>query len=291
MNYNTLCLSGGGVLGLSFLGVIEKLEENGFNLSTINHFVGTSVGSIICFFYSIGYTTDEIKNFALEFDFNSLETEINLDNLIEKFGLNDGSKFILLFTFFLKEKLNINDITFLELFQMTNIKLSIIGVNFTKNEEELFNYILTPNMSVITAVRISISIPLIFIPVYHNNCYYIDGCFLNGFAINYCDPNTTLGIYIKKYNSISQLKMELFGFIKNCLNILSNAIFEKNKFNILNTIIINNSHSETDFGVDKENKQIIYNNGINSATNFLKNQSNDICRNIIINIINKFLSF
>ena len=291
MNYNTLCLSGGGLLCLSFLGTIDILEKNNFNLSLITHFIGTSIGSILSFFYSIGYSTEEIKQFSLEFNFSILERDIELDNLINNFGLNDGNTFVLVFKHFLKEKLDVTDITFIELFKITNKKLSIIGVNFTNNNEELFNYILTPNMSVITAIRISMSIPLVFTPVFYNDCYYIDGCFLNGFPINHCNIETTLGIYIKKNNPVSNNQLDLVSFLRNCLNLLANSTCQKNLNNYLssNIITIESDSNEIDFEINKENKQKLINKGIVAAELFLKNQSYNICNNIIMNLINNII--
>ena len=52
-----LVLSGGGARGLSHIGVIKALEENGI---PIDYVAGTSIGAIIASLYAIGYTADEI---------------------------------------------------------------------------------------------------------------------------------------------------------------------------------------------------------------------------------------
>ena len=52
-----LVLSGGGARGLSHIGVIKALEENGI---PIDYVAGTSIGAIIASLYAIGYTTDEM---------------------------------------------------------------------------------------------------------------------------------------------------------------------------------------------------------------------------------------
>ena len=76
---------------------------------------------------------------------------------------------------FLKLKLNVNDITFIELYNITKKNLSMIGTNYTKGTEVCFNHINYPTLSVIKAIRISISVPLLFTPVLYNNDYYVDG--------------------------------------------------------------------------------------------------------------------
>jgi NTE family protein len=52
-----LVLSGGGAKGLTHIGVIKALEENGI---PIDYVAGTSIGAIIASLYAIGYTPDEM---------------------------------------------------------------------------------------------------------------------------------------------------------------------------------------------------------------------------------------
>jgi NTE family protein len=71
-------------------------------------------------------------------------------------------------------------------------------------------------MSVIIALRISISIPIFFAPIYYNNNYYIDGGVYNNLGLNYSDINNTLGICIKfnlKNNNINSIIDVLIGTI------------------------------------------------------------------------------
>lgn len=63
MNYNTLCLSGGGLLGLSFLGAIDILEKNNIlQNNIITHFIGTSIGSILSFFIVLDIQLKKLNN-------------------------------------------------------------------------------------------------------------------------------------------------------------------------------------------------------------------------------------
>lgn len=54
-----VALSGGGARGISQIGVIKALEEEGIKINVI---AGTSIGSIIGGIYSSGYTVDEIDS-------------------------------------------------------------------------------------------------------------------------------------------------------------------------------------------------------------------------------------
>jgi len=61
-----LVLSGGGAKGLSHIGVIKALEENGI---PIDYVAGTSIGAIIASLYAIGYTADEMVSLFQSKDF------------------------------------------------------------------------------------------------------------------------------------------------------------------------------------------------------------------------------
>lgn len=61
--------SGGGIKGLALIGAYEALEESGF---TFKRVAGTSAGSIVAGLIAAGYTSEEIKNSLLHFQFQKL---------------------------------------------------------------------------------------------------------------------------------------------------------------------------------------------------------------------------
>ena len=269
---DTICMSGGGIMGLSFLGAIECLENNLYiDINKINNWVGTSAGSILSFLLTLGYTVQELKEFIFKFNFDKINPEPSIDNLILKFGIDDGSKIVLVLTEFLKEKHNITDITFKDHYILTNKKLTIIGTNITKGSEILFNYEITPTMSVITAIRISSSIPFIFTPVLYESEYYIDGAFVNNFPIKYCNPKTTLGIYININYSYEHTN--ILNFINRCIQIISYTISEKDTSELFPYIIkINNKiRNFVEFNIDNDGKTQIINLGKSFAEKYLEN--------------------
>ena len=52
-----LVLSGGGAKGMTHIGIIRALEENGI---PIDYVTGTSMGAIISSLYAMGYSPDEM---------------------------------------------------------------------------------------------------------------------------------------------------------------------------------------------------------------------------------------
>lgn len=64
-----LVLSGGGAKGFAHIGVLEVLEKEGI---PIDYIVGTSIGSIIGGLYSIGYNSQQLREFATKQEWRKL---------------------------------------------------------------------------------------------------------------------------------------------------------------------------------------------------------------------------
>ncbi len=287
---NTLCLSGGGTKGICYIGAIDFLEKEKYiDINEINTFVGTSVGSIIAFFFSIGFDINELKNFVLEFNFKKFEPDIDSIFFLTRFGLDDGTKLMTAIKTFLFEKFQIYDITFDQLYKKTNKELKIFTTNYTKSQSELFCYSTTPDFSVIMAIRMSISVPFLFTPILHNECYYIDGGITNNFPIRYCDPKKSLGITIinREENSMESLPKFFMGVCSLAIDSISlnqicnnNMIHSKSMYNYFE---INCKQKGTlNFALNRENIQGLLDEGEESAKIFL---SETIIKETIDNII------
>ena len=269
---HTLCFSGGGIKGFSFLGALQKLiEKKIIILSEIRKFVGTSVGSILAFLLTLEWDIDEIIEFVHNFNFTKLNGDINSITFFEDFGIQDGERLKLLFIKFLESKMNIKDITFKDLFEKTKKKLIIIGTNLTKGTEEAFDYRNTPDFSVITALRISVSVPIIFSPVKYNNEIYVDGGIKNNFPISYCSKKYTIGFYVKNSNNnkIDSIKT----LITTVLGVTADTISEKNTKKYSKNIvqIRNTEFNITKFDIDLEFKKKLIHLGYISADDFINN--------------------
>ena len=267
----TLCFSGGGIKGFSFLGALEGLIENKIiNLSEIRYFVGTSIGGLLAFLLNLEWKIEEIKEFVFNFNFSKLKGEINSISFFQTYGIQDGDRFKLLLIKFLESKLNVKDITFEELYQKTNKKLIIIGANLSKAKEVIFSYKKTPNFSVILALRITTSVPVIFSPVIYENEYYVDGGIVNNFPLNHCSKKSTIGFYIK--NSDENVVIDsLKKLVTSVLGVTADTVSEKNIKKYFNSVIqIKNSEFiPTNFDITLETKKKIIDLGYKSIDDFL----------------------
>ena len=267
----TLCFSSGGIKGLSFLGVLKKLEKNNIiNLNNIKLYVGTSIGSLLGFLLNIGYSIEEIETFVLLFDFKKFVSEVNCIDFLNNCGIDNGEKFIFIITKLLEFKLNRTDITFKELYELTNKKLIIIGTNLTKLLEKEFNYETTPSCSILKAIRISCSIPIVFTPVQYEDDIYVDGALCNTFPMNYCNDKNTIGIYIKNGNTNFVLD-SIKDMIFQCMAMVSNTMSEKYITTNKNVIVLDNFEGGLiDFNMPCETKKKIIKTGNKFGKEFVK---------------------
>lgn len=293
MSYDTLCLSSGGIYGITYVGALDYLiEEKIIDLNNIKNYVGCSVGALILFMIVLGYSIKDINDIIINLNFSKLETDIKIEEVLENYGINDGSKFVCMIKFFLKKKIKVEDITFNELFLKYNKNFVVIGTNFSKGVEEVFNYINTPDMSIITAIRISISVPLVFSPVLYNGQYYVDGALTNIFPINHCNQKTTIGLNLPYANSYEI--NNIFDVFLNSLKIIAKSISCKNECmicdNIINIPSVELRLSSSNLDIKLETKINLINIGRKFTMEHVKNSKlliKIICSNILDEIINK----
>ena len=282
-NISCLCFSGGGIKGLSFIGALNKLINDDYiDLNNIDTFCGTSIGSMIAFLLNIGLNINEIREFVLAFNFSKLNGEIDCINFFENFGINNGDRIKLIFIKFIERKFNKKDITFKELYELTKKKLIIVGTNLTEGKEAIFNTDMTPDFSVIMAIRISMSVPIIFTPVKLDGIVYVDGAIVNNFPINHCPEYKTIGFYVK--NSKKAEVNSIQDVVTLCLGISCDIISEKtindvsflnpteiwNKYKKLIVKIENPNFEYTKFDLTYEYKNSLIELGSNTIEKFIE---------------------
>ena len=179
-----LVLSGGGLLGISYIGLFKYFEEHN-TLSNIKSITGCSAGAIFGTLLAIGYTYKELDIVVKSMVFKDY-LKINVDsllNFVHTKGLESGHKLHLFIKNCIKDKTGDENITFNQLQEKYNIKLQIGVTNLTKSIFELFNVDTTPDISIIKAISASIAIPFIFEPIIIGDDIYCDGGILDNLPI------------------------------------------------------------------------------------------------------------
>lgn len=85
IDINSLVISGGGMNGYLFIGVLKLLSELNI-INKIKYYYGTSIGGFLIVFLNLGWTIDEILKFTINFPIDSV-IEMNINSFLNNFGL------------------------------------------------------------------------------------------------------------------------------------------------------------------------------------------------------------
>ena len=180
--YDYLVLSGGGVRGISLIGALELLSEHGC-LNQVHTYVGSSIGALASATFAIGYTSQELIDAISNLDVTRLH-DIDLWKLSTDFGLDSGDRLKDFIKSLFKTKGIDPDITFQQFKTLIGKRLVVTGTCINQHTIKYFDDIRSPEVSVIDAIRISMSVPFVFTSPRHNGEWYTDGGLLDNFPLN-----------------------------------------------------------------------------------------------------------
>lgn len=279
--FKYLAISGAGINGLSFVGCLKTLEDYGI-LRHLEGFSGSSAGALVSTLIVVGYKADELKKLMFKIDFSKF-INFNLDTLIKNFGACDGSELIKLIDFLFRNKGIEPTVTFKQLYDKTHKHLNITGSCLSKaaftnkfSKSDSFNYETTPDMKILEALRITISIPWIYSPHTYNNQMYIDGALFHPYPISWfqdLDPlkKYTLGlvsydIYEDIPKSLDSFSMSILVGMMDQLKMLCVHNYQKQ------TVILENLEFNCfDFNIPYKSKEILYKRGVENMTQYMEN--------------------
>lgn len=188
--YTHLVLSGGGLSGLIYIGIYRFLQQYHL-LQNIRYFSGTSIGAIFAYLFGLGVEYEYLERFVKGLEKTEgiglcTRNEMvsfdprNILQLPSKRGLYSTERFRTYLTTYLQEKYKLSDITFSEYIKLTGIDLHInVTCLNTYTSMDLCNDTV-PEMSVVTAVLASMSVPFLFEPVAYQDMLFVDGgCCIN----------------------------------------------------------------------------------------------------------------
>jgi len=206
--YRNLVFKGGGVRGIAYMGALEVLEEKGV-LDGIERVAGTSSGAIAATLLS--FRKDIPGTLAL---FNSLDlskvpqkvvngngrnivlmkNSANYTRLFENYGWYSSQYFHDWLGDVIAEHCRGNRrATFRDMQQFGYRDLYVIATNLSRRRAEEFSVIKTPDVAVVDAVRMSMSIPLFFEALrfdgkrFGSGDYFVDGGLFNNYPIHLFD--------------------------------------------------------------------------------------------------------
>ena len=184
-----LVLTGGGPVGLVEYGALKYLTEKNYIIyENIKSIYSISIGGIIGLIYILKYDWTWMDDFLIKRPWNKLfnitySSYINI--LYEKGIITKKILVSALEPLLLAKNIPLN-ITLLEFYELTKIEFNIFACCLNEIKQTKFNYIITPNVELLDALYISLTVPIIFVPLYINNSYYLDGGIIVSCPINNC---------------------------------------------------------------------------------------------------------
>ncbi len=268
---NILVISGGGVKGLAALGAVRYLIENDIIIKP-DILCGSSVGSLVCFLLNIGYNPNDIYNVLEAIDFGEI-FQCDIDDIFDNvcFGFNSTDNVISIMNSFLKKKNIKKNISFKELYDLTKTKLIVTGTCLNDATLHYFSVDTTPNMEILKALRISVSIPLFCKPYTYDNKVWVDGGCINNYPIELFSSklNDVIGIlldenyhFIEKFEGIDSYIMAVLKCILRGVSVNKYDIFKNN------TIKITCKIDQNDTDINNLIKKNLFNDGYETAKKF-----------------------
>ena len=187
MDFDTLVLGGGGIKCIAMLGALQYLYDNGAG-HVFKKYIGTSAGSMICFFLSIGYTPVELIACICTREILESLLPVDVVSLVTGHGAIPYSKLDTHLRAMVHSKIGRESITFQQLRDEYGITLVCTTYNMTKNTCEYLSHETYPDMDCLLAVRMSSAIPIVFDECEYGGSIYLDGGIVDNFSITVAQP-------------------------------------------------------------------------------------------------------
>lgn len=252
-----LVLSSGGSRGLAHIGVINELVKQGFQITSIS---GSSIGSVIGGLYAMG----KLKEYAeWVSSFNKKDILGFVDFTLTTNGLLKGERVFDKMKTFIPD-MNIEDMP---------IPFAAVATDILHQKEVVFT-----KGSFYEAVRASVAIPAIFIPVKFNNTILVDGGVLNPVPIEYVHRNTddiliVVTLYGDKTNDFHKEEETHTRYLKGLTRSFSNLISTGDKqttgyYSLLSSTTSAMIHRIAKMSIEKHKPDMIINIPCDSANTF-----------------------
>ena len=218
-----IVFSGGGFKCWSYIGTLQALNE--FNIKDLEQIIGVSAGSFFGLIYLLNIKWEFLLDFFMDVNFKELY-DIEIDNILIQQSLFAGVKFTEIIKEIISYKID-PEITFSGLRKYSGIKFTVSALNITSSKLEYFNYILTPEIKVVDAIRASCNLPLIFPPYKIGNSFYYDGGIVNNCPADIVDELSTVAFELKLFNPNADNSNNVLNLLNTMIKIMNDTKLEK----------------------------------------------------------------
>lgn len=191
-----IVISSGGSRGIYALGAAWELQKRGY-LDAVTMYSGTSVGAVIAAGLALGRSplvmSRRVIRFPLEFDMSIAG---------HTFGLDPGKGL----RTFIRRVLGLRRrMTLARVHETTGKTLRICVCNLSDGLAEYWTHETHPNVDLVTALRISCSIPIMFTPVRYKGKMYVDGAIVDPLPIVDASKTLAIGFESPKVHSLETM--------------------------------------------------------------------------------------
>ncbi len=206
-----LALGSGAARGLAHIGVLKVLERERIAITAI---AGASMGALVGALYAAGMPVAEMERYALSVTKRSVLAWI--DPILPRQGLIMGRRIRELLRSF------VGDVTFADL----RMPVAIVATDILTGEEIVFK----EGGSVLDAVRASISIPGVFVPVRVGPRLLVDGGVVNTVPVDHVrsldESATAVAVNVTPRLELKRLEEPTtVDIILNTLDIMQRSLF------------------------------------------------------------------
>lgn len=255
---------GGGVKGIALVGALQVAESRGISFEGVG---GASAGAIVAALYAAGYTAAEMRLILEGVQFDSLLDRASWARLAlaNRLGFYRGK----LFQDWIHKHLIKKGVRF---FKDYPKQLRIVTTNLTERTLVVLDAKSHPNLEVAEAIRMSMSIPLVFEPVQMGRSLMVDGGVLSNFPLSLFDGNETMGFRL--HSRSASLPFAPEGFRNYLMAIVGAMLDGRDNYDIQTKKLAGlieidpGGFSSTQFKLSDSEKADLYERGISAANKF-----------------------
>jgi predicted acylesterase/phospholipase RssA len=291
MTIKHLVISGGGPIMIQILAAIQHLEQNSFlHMIDIESIYGTSAGAIVGVLICLKFDWETINDYIIKRPWQDV-FPVKVQNIFDAYtkkGIFDVKTIEKCFKPLLDAKDIPMDINLEDFYNFSKIEIHFFSFEINEYRVQDISHLTHPKLSLMTALHMTCSLPLLVTPVCIEDKCYIDGGFYCNYPLNFCiesgkEPDEILGFKNKYSDDKNNINSEstLLDFL---LSFLFKAVFSVNTDHIQkplkNEVICDAKYLTIDILrnalSNMEARRGLFNNGTESAVKFLSTLQNSI---------------
>lgn len=292
MTIKHIIIGGGGPIGFAIYGALKELNINKFwDLKNIETIYATSIGAFIALIISLDYEWRWIDDYLIKRPWEPILESISEEFLsyFNQKGIFDCESIRMYIEPLLTAKNFTMDMTLSDFNKLTGKDIHMFSVNFNSPDLECvdISYKTHPDLDLLTALSMTMAVPILFKPVLYKDGCYLDGGITNNLPIQNCLDNTKCDLsemlIITKADSNPTMTIndetQMLDYITILIKKLHTKLHSKSIESLDNTVyILMNDYSSMDKWysaiIEQEIREEIINYGISAARVLLNKDVN-----------------